>query len=63
MNPRFTARAIEVIYNGHQDGNKIITFLRKKKWGLYKAFIKWHNGNEDDGDEKKTTHTCSVNFV
>lgn len=56
-NTRFTARALEVIYNGHQNGKEILSMLRKKKWGLYKGFVKWHLGNEEDDGKEFSPHT------
>lgn len=41
---RFQARAVEIIYNGHIEAEKIFTMLRALKVGLYAAFVKWHNG-------------------
>lgn len=42
------AKAVEVIYRGHVDGDLLLKGLRKNKYGLYKAFVKWHNGSESD---------------
>lgn len=36
------ARALEVVYEGHVDGEIILEQLRKRTYGLYKAFVKWH---------------------
>lgn len=46
-----SAKALEVIYPKHIDGKKLLRHLRDQKWGIYKAFVKWHNGDEDDEED------------
>lgn len=55
--PRFQARAVEVVFDGHLNGDEILLHYKKTiRYGLYKGFVKWHNGNEDD-DEDVAAHT------
>lgn len=52
QNLALRARAIEVVFDEHISGADLIKHYRENiKHGLYKAFVKWHNGNEDDDDE------------
>ena len=51
-NAKIKARALEVVYEGHLIGRQLLESLRKKKYGVYKAFVKWHNG--ENGDEPHT---------
>lgn len=44
---RFTAKAVEAIYPGHVDAERIFSHFRSATHGLYKAFVKWHNGDKD----------------
>lgn len=46
------ARCLEVIYNGHLSSTEIFNVLRKKKWGIYKAFVKWHKGDSNEEGEE-----------
>lgn len=44
---QFRAKAVEVIYPGHVNAERIFSHLRSAKYGLYKAFVKWHNGDKE----------------
>lgn len=44
---KIKAQALEVIFDTHLDGKELLKELRKKKWGVYKAFVKLHDGDED----------------
>lgn len=43
----FCARAIEVVFNGHLDGDQVLNQIREKQYGLYKAFVKWHKNDKN----------------
>lgn len=36
------SKILEIIYNEHIDGKIILEQLKNKKYGVYKAFVKWH---------------------
>lgn len=67
LNPRkkkqlmIKARALEVIYDRHVPGSIILKQLRGKtgtcNHGLYKAYVKWHNGTTDEDEEYPEPHT------
>lgn len=38
------AKAIELVYTGHIDGQMIIDSLKDNKYGIYKCFVKQHTG-------------------
>lgn len=53
---RFQARAIEIVFDEHLDGNVIIEHYTKTLTaGLYKCFVKWHTGTEGS-DTSSHTH-------
>lgn len=46
---RIRSRALEVVYRGHLGLEAVLDSLRQARYGVYKAFIKWH--------EKPEAHT------
>lgn len=51
---RLQAKAVEIIYDGHIDGDEVFNMCLQYSQGLYKGFVKWHRG-----DNSNHTH-CGI---
>lgn len=57
---RLQARGIELIFDGHLNGEVILEQFRKVPHGLYKAFVKWHHGKPDTDLPNPHTHVALI---